>query len=223
MRFLRRLDPRDDQAQGVLRLIIAITFVLLQSGPFFAYIHDLTIAGSVPALTCLLLIDRFPWGAPIVLAAGTVAAPHVPLVLPLETAGFLSPALLIPVRRFRQVGLILAASCIDVALRAQSGGEGASLILQAPVLLSGSASVGMALLYFRAQLERMEAERAAALGAQRTAIARDLHDTLARANTQMVMRVQAARPLAAEEPRIAALLDEIVAMGHDRQSGWIYF
>ena len=214
MRFLRRLDPRDDQAQGVLRLIIAITFVLLQSGPFFAYIHDLTIAGSVPALTCLLLIDRFPWGAPIVLAAGTVAAPHVPLVLPLETAGFLSPALLIPVRRFRQVGLILAASCIDVALRAQSGGEGASLILQAPVLLSGSASVGMALLYFRAQLERMEAERAAALGAQRTAIARDLHDTLARANTQMVLLAQQALGQHPRDERVTTALEDAMAMGH---------
>ncbi|QKD78919.1 sensor histidine kinase [Actinomyces marmotae] len=214
MRFLHLLDPHQHRTREVLRLTVTITFVLLQSGPFFNYLQALAITTSLLAIACLLLIDRFPWGVPITLAAGIAAAPHLLIAAPLETAGFLSPALLVPVRRFRQTGLILAASCVDVTLRAQAGGAGAYAILQAPVLLSGSASVGMALLYFRAQTERMEAERLAALGAQRTAIARDLHDTLARANTQMVMRVQAARPLAQEEPPIAALLDEIAAMGH---------
>ena len=214
MRFLRRLDLRRHETRSALRLIVASAYVLFQAASLATYLHGLTITTSVLALACLLLIDRFPWGVPITLAAGIAAAPYTLLAAPFEAAGFLSPALLIPVRRFRQVGLILAVSCIDVVLRAQSGGAGVNAILQAPILFSGSASVGMALLYFRAQLERMEAERAAALGAQRTAIARELHDTLARANTQMVMRVQAARPLAAEEPRVAALLDEIVAMGH---------
>ena len=214
MRFLRLLNPREHQARGVLRLIVASAFILLQTTSFFIYLHGLTIVTSILAVACLLLIDRLPWGSPITLTMGIAIAPYALLAAPLEAAGFLSPALLIPVRRFRQVTLIVVVSCLDIVLRAQAGGAGAYSILQAPVMLSGSASVGMTLLYFRAQMERMEAERLAALGAQRTAIARELHDTLARANTQMVMRVQAVRPLVEDEPHVAALLDEIAAMGH---------
>ncbi|WP_366180753.1 histidine kinase [Actinomyces timonensis] len=214
MRFPRLLDPREHQARSALRLAVALAFIVFQATSLATYLHDLALTTSIFAVVCLLLIDRLPWGVPIAMAAGITAAPHLPLAAPLEAAGFLSPALLIPVRRFRQVALIVTASCVDVIFRAQAGGAGADAILQAPVLLSGAASAGMALLYFRAQMERMEAERLAALAAQRTSIARDLHDTLARANTQMVMLVQAVRPLAEEEPRIAALLDEIAAMGH---------
>ncbi|SHJ32583.1 Histidine kinase, partial [Actinomyces denticolens] len=218
MRFLRLLTPGQPQTRGVLHLVVVLTFILFQATSLVTYLHGLTIVTSILAVACLLLIDRLPWGVPITLATGIAIAPYALLAAPLEAAGFLSPALLIPVRRFRQVALIVVVSCLDIVLRAQAGGAGTYSILQAPVLLSGSASVGMALLYFRTQMEGMEAEQLAALGAQRTAIARDLHDTLARANTQMVMRVQAVRPLVEDEPRIAALLDEIAVTGHQSVS-----
>ncbi len=214
MRFLRLLDPREHQARSVLRLIVTSAFILLQTTSFFIYLHGLTIVTSILAVACLLLIDRLPWGVPITLAAGITLAPHVLLTVPLEAAGFLSPALLIPVRRFRQVALIVTASCLDVIFRAQAGGAGIYGILQAPFFLSGSASVGMALLYFRAQMERMEAERLAALGAQRTAIARELHDTLARANTQMVLLAQQALGEPLRKRRVKSALEDVMAMGH---------
>ncbi|ARD41021.1 sensor histidine kinase [Actinomyces gaoshouyii] len=214
MRFLGVLDPHRYQTRNALRLAVILAFVVFQATALVTYFQDLTLTTSILAVACLLLIDRFPWAVPITLATGIAAAPHLLLAAPLETAGFLSPALLIPVRRFRQAGLILASSCVNVTLRAQAGGAGAYVILQAPVLLCGSASAGMALLYFRAQMERMEAERLAALAAQRTAIARDLHDTLARANTQMVLLAQQALGQHPRSRCVASALEDVMAMGH---------
>ncbi|GAV95084.1 two-component system sensor histidine kinase [Actinomyces denticolens] len=214
MRFLRLLTPGQPQTRGVLRLVVVLTFILFQATSLVTYLHGLTIVTSILAVACLLLIDRLPWGVPITLTAGIAIAPYALLAAPLEAAGFLSPALLIPVRRFRQVALIVVVSCLDIVLRAQAGGAGTYSILQAPVMLSGSASVGMALLYFRAQMERMEAERLAALGAQRTAIARDLHDTLARANTQMVLLAQQALGEPLRKRRVKSALEDVMVMGH---------
>jgi len=166
MRFLRRLDLRRHETRSVLRVAIAVAATALQTTFFFlADLSISTFVGLLIAGPCILLIDRFPRLIVFALVAGTTITPYLFSAAPFETAAFLSLTLLIPARRFRQVGLILAASCIDVALRAQSGGEGAYSIVQAPVLLSGSASVGMTLLYFRAQMERMEAARDDGAGA----------------------------------------------------------
>jgi putative two-component histidine kinase len=60
-------------------------------------------------------------------------------------------------------------------------------------------------------------DRAEALRDQRALIARELHDTLARANTQMVLRAQQAKAQLGDPERVdqvAAALEDIIAVGH---------
>jgi len=55
----------------------------------------------------------------------------------------------------------------------------------------------------------VQAAHAKALRTQRSLIARELHDTLARANTRVYLRAQGALSASAEQPEVTALLEEI--------------
>ncbi|WP_165271622.1 sensor histidine kinase [Actinomyces sp. oral taxon 897] len=55
----------------------------------------------------------------------------------------------------------------------------------------------------------VQTAHAEALRTQRSLIARELHDTLARANTRVYLRAQGALSASAEQPEVAALLEEI--------------
>ena len=103
------------------------------------------------------------------------------------------------------------------------------LIINAIGLLISS-SVALTLRAADRRLEDAAATRAEALRAQRALIARELHDTLARANTQMVLRAQQAKAQLGDPERadqVAAALEgladltgpglaveDIVAVGH---------
>ena len=90
------------------------------------------------------------------------------------------------------------------------------LIINAVGLLISS-SVALTLRAADRRLEDAAATRVEALRAQRALIARELHDTLARANTQMVLRAQQAKAQLGDPERadqVAAALDDIVAVGH---------
>lgn len=90
------------------------------------------------------------------------------------------------------------------------------LIINAIGLLISS-SVALTLRAADRRLEDAAVTRAEALRAQRALIARELHDTLARANTQMVLRAQQAKAQLGDPERadqVAAALEDIVAVGH---------
>lgn len=67
----------------------------------------------------------------------------------------------------------------------------------------------------RRDRRRLVAEQEAAMAAQRTAIARDLHDTLAGTVTGMIMRAQELRLRHAGDPAATRDLDGIIAAGND--------
>ena len=80
-----------------------------------------------------------------------------------------------------------------------------------------SLSIALMLRTADRRLEDAAVTRTEALRAQRALIARELHDTLARANTQMVLRAQQAKAQLGDPERadqVAAALEDIVAVGH---------
>ena len=175
---------------------------------------DLFTALSLLSVPAPLLCQRFPWAI-----TGALIAVTVPLVAnSFFTAAILADIITLPLLivdgRVRQAAALCSSFLAGWLIALVLGYPLADAPPVEMFLLASGANIGLVLRYSREMVAREARLREAALSAQRTAIARELHDTLARANTQMVMRVQAARPLAAEEPRVAALLDEIVAMGH---------
>ncbi|ARD41023.1 sensor histidine kinase [Actinomyces gaoshouyii] len=209
-----RKRPHAPRIQWTVRGVLTALLLLLAGADLSANGTDLYTTASLLSVPAPVLCRRFPWTVTCVLMVVTV---------PLVARSFLTAALLASIT-------IIPLLIVDGRVRQAASlflcfptGWLAALILGYPLtdvplvevfLLASGANIGFVLRYSHEMVARERRLREAALSTQRAAIARDLHDTLARANTQMVMRVQAARPLAEEEPRVAALLDEIAAMGH---------
>ncbi|GAV95082.1 hypothetical protein ADENT20671_1860 [Actinomyces denticolens] len=200
--------------QWTVRGVLTALLALLASADLSANGADLYTTLSLLSVPAPVLCRRFPWAVTCVLMAVTIPLVANSFFTAALLADIITLPLLIVDGRVRQAGLLFLCFPIGWLAALLLGHPLTDVPLVEVFLLASGANIGFVLRYSREMVAREARLREAALGAQRTAIARDLHDTLARANTQMVMRVQAVRPLAAGEPRVAAILDEIAAMGH---------
>ena len=166
---------------------------------------------SVPAP---LLCQRFPWAI-----TGALIAVTVPLVAnSFFTAAILADIITLPLLivdgRVRQAAALCCCFPVGWLTALLLGHSLTDVPLVEVFFLASGANIGFVLRYSREMVAREARLREAALGAQRTAIARDLHDTLARANTQMVLLAQQALGQHPRDERVTTALEDAMAMGH---------
>ncbi|MBW3068356.1 hypothetical protein GZ998_02335 [Actinomyces sp. 594] len=165
----------------------------------------------------LLLIPRNPWTATTILAAGTayglVDARGPGLVL----AGWFAVYALVRRGGYRQAVVIVVAMAAGNLLAWQAGTEMNDLFISQVLWLAICLGIAAPLRLADANVSRAQAAHAQALREQRALIARELHDTLARANTQIVLRAQQAQAHLHNPhhtDQINTALDDIITTGH---------
>ena len=175
---------------------------------------DLFTALSLLSVPAPLLCQRFPWAI-----TGALIAVTVPLVAnSFFTAAILADIITLPLLivdgRVRQAAALCCCFPVGWLTALLLGHSLTDAPLVEVFFLASGANIGFVLRYSREMVAREARLREAALGAQRTAIARDLHDTLARANTQMVLLAQQALGQHPRDERVTTALEDAMAMGH---------
>lgn len=227
---VRSLDPRAIDA-GLATVLtvwaVAEPGVLSRPGPFSLWLLAAPGALDDPARAIVLLAmtvavawrSRAPVAVLAVEVAGVMLLPRY-LDLPQGIAILIAAysAALYSDRRVVVIALLVAASAWIWAFsgRAQIPGGLIPILLVAPVWLAGSAirrreqrAVASA-----QRADRLEREREAALRAERTRIARELHDVVTHAVSVMVMQTGAARQvMTKDETRSRALLESVESSG----------
>ncbi|WP_285296309.1 sensor histidine kinase [Actinomyces israelii] len=161
----------------------------------------------------ILLIDRFPWAVTSALTVGVISAFPWGKFTVISLAGIMALALLVSAARSHQAWVLGLSFPLELLLEALAGHPDIAKALATMLLLGAFVSWGLALRRSRERVRRAEAAGAEALRAQRALIARELHDTLARTNTQIVLWARQARALGPPDERVAQALDEIIAAG----------
>lgn len=189
-----------------------------------------TVAGFVAAFA-LLALDRWPWlvVAVVCACAGTHAAMDQ---IGAGTVALLLTATIATQRgMFAATGILVAwyAVCATLALT----GDNYSLLaaMVGIVAITVAVAIGLILRSTDQRLDRAEEARTHALRRQRLVIAQELHDTVTRSTTQMVLLAEEARvkleavtqartrvdptapPTGTED--LSTLLGEIVTLGRD--------
>ncbi|WP_168708195.1 sensor histidine kinase [Actinomyces procaprae] len=178
-----------------------------------------TLADAVGLVVpwALLLIPRNPWTATIILAAGTAHG-----LVDARGPGLLMAGCFATYALFRRGGylqaVVMVVAMVAGNLLAWHAGHDMHYSLPTQLLwLVLCLGIASALRLADANVSRAQAAHAQALRDQRALIARELHDTLARANTQIVLRAQQAQthlhtPNHANQ--INTALDDIITTGH---------
>ena len=165
----------------------------------------------------LLFIARAPWTTSVLVAVGAMYTLSDNQFSAMVLVGWLTVAILCRRGRFPQVVMVLFLFVAGIILAWRTG-ENINPMLGSNII---ALTVCFTISFIMRESDRRASlflkARAEALRAQRALIARELHDTLARANTQMVLRAQQAKAQLGDPERadqVAAALDDIVAVGH---------
>ena len=164
----------------------------------------------------MLLVPRFPWTAVTVIALGAAWTISTGTFTATVVTAWLALFLLLNDHHYPQVLVIAAATAGGNLLAWRAGRDmGVFMTQQASWALL---CFGMVAVLRRADtsLAKAEATRIEALHNQRALIARELHDTLARANTHIVLLAQNARNNPHDHHQTTTALDDIITTG--RQS-----
>lgn len=175
------------------------------------------VASPFSALTPLLC-RRFPWVSACILAVSTIPLLAASGFTTTLLADIVTLPLFISDGRLRQAAALCLAFPIGWTTALVLGNPLADWPVVELILLASGANIGFILRYSREMVAREARLREAALGAQRTAIARDLHDTLARANTQMVLLAQQALEQHPRKRRVKRALEDVAVTGHQSVS-----
>ena len=164
----------------------------------------------------LLLLSRFPWTTTAVMALSTACTIGTGEFTGTVVATWLALFILLRARR-RPQALVIAAATAGGNLLAWHAGQNMGVFIQQQTswffICFGMAAV---LRRADASVARAETARTEALRNQRALIARELHDTLARANTHIVLLAQNARNNPHDHHQTTTALNDIITTG--RQS-----
>ena len=164
----------------------------------------------------LLLLSRFPWTTTAVMALSTACTIGTGEFTGTVVATWLALFILLRARR-RPQALVIAAATAGGNLLAWHAGRSMGVFIQQQTSWF-FICFGMAAVLRRADtsVARAETARTEALRNQRALIARELHDTLARANTHIVLLAQNARNNPHDHHQTTTALNDIITTG--RQS-----
>ena len=192
--------------QWALAAIVLLSPIpsMVQNGPSW---WSLT---ALPAAFLVLILDRFPRTGATGLALGVLLGSITDEFTAPVIAGTLSVALFLARSRLRCVAVIIAGCLSEITLHLLNSDNPAGPDwLPTIILLIVAIVLGMILQSSHRRTLMVQTAHAEALRTQRSLIARELHDTLARANTRVYLRAQGALSASAEQPEVAALLEEI--------------
>ena len=192
--------------QWALAAIVLLSPIpsMVQNGPSW---WSLT---ALPAAFLVLILDRFPRTGATGLALGVLLGSITDEFTAPVIAGTLSVALFLARSRLRCVAVIIAGCLSEITLHLLNSDNPAGPDwLPTIILLIVAIVLGMILQSSHRRTLMVQTVHAEALRTQRSLIARELHDTLARANTRVYLRAQGALSASAEQPEVAALLEEI--------------
>ena len=165
----------------------------------------------------LLFVARAPWTTSVLVAVGAMYTLSDNQFSAMVLVGWLTAAILCRRGCFPQVVMVLFLFVAGIILAWRTG-ENINPMLGSNII---ALTVCFTISFIMRESDRRASlffkARAEALRAQRALIARELHDTLARANTQMVLRAQQAKAQLGDPERadqVAAALEDIVAVGH---------
>ena len=192
--------------QWALAAIVLLSPIpsMVQNGPSW---WSLT---ALPAAFLVLILDRFPRTGATGLALGVLLGSITDEFTAPVIAGTLSVALFLARSRLRCVAVIIAGCLSEITLHLLNSDNPAGPDwLPTIILLIVAIVLGMILQSSHRRTLMVQTAHAEALRTQRSLIVRELHDTLARANTRVYLRAQGALSASAEQPEVAALLEEI--------------
>ena len=192
--------------QWALAAIVLLSPIpsMVQNGPSW---WSLT---ALPAAFLVLILDRFPRTGATGLALGVLLGSITDEFTAPVIAGTLSVALFLARSRLRCVAVIIAGCLSEITLHLLNSNNPAGPDwLPTIILLIVAIVLGMILQSSHRRTLMVQTAHAEALRTQRSLIARELHDTLARANTRVYLRAQGALSASAEQPEVTALLEEI--------------
>mgnify|MGYP002754439711 FL=1 len=192
--------------QWALAAIVLLSPIpsMVQNGPSW---WSLT---ALPAAFLVLILDRFPRTGATGLALGVLLGSITDEFTAPVIAGTLSVALFLARSRLRCVAVIIAGCLSEITLHLLNSDNPAGPDwLPTIILLIVAIVLGMILQSSHRRTLMVQTAHAEALRTQRSLIARELHDTLARANTRVYLRAQGALSASAEQPEVAALLEDI--------------
>ena len=199
--------------------LVALTTITLIFGIEDAQhsgINASTILGVISPWV-LLFSKRSPCAVASLLSLGTVYTLATNQFSATVVSTWLAICIMLRAGRHPQALTMIGAIGAGMALCGIRGQPVQGHLIINAVGLLISSSVALTLRAADRRLEDAAATRVEALRAQRALISRELHDTLARANTQMVLRAQQAKAQLGDPERadqVAAALEDIVAVGH---------
>lgn len=181
---------------------------------------DLAVVGPTPssvtgfvATLAFLQLERFPTTTSIIVSACVIVSGVSVQVGGSTAVSMLMLALLVRRRRLVPV-TILTASYLAYLAFVVPGVRAAEwtvfvrvVLLLFPIL---AISVGHVLYRGDERLDISTTARAQALRSQRLLIARELHDTITRANTEIVLRAEGARVAGEADPAVLTALEDII-------------
>lgn len=164
----------------------------------------------------LLLLPRLPWTTTAALAPSVVYSIATTRGIGVVSTAWFALFILLRARR-RPQALVIAAATAGGNLLAWHTGQNMTMTLL-PQVVWFFVCLGVAAVLRRADtsVARAETARTEALRNQRALIARELHDTLARANTHIVLLAQNARNNPHDHHQTTTALNDIITTG--RQS-----
>ena len=164
----------------------------------------------------LLLLPRLPWTTTAALAPSVVYSIATTRGIGVVSTAWFALFILLRARR-RPQALVIAAATAGGNLLAWHAGQNMGVFIQQQTSWF-FICFGMAAVLRRADtsVARAETARTEALRNQRALIARELHDTLARANTHIVLLAQNARNNPHDHHQTTTALNDIITTG--RQS-----
>ena len=164
----------------------------------------------------LLLLPRLPWTTTAALAPSVVYSIATTRGIGVVSTAWFALFILLRARR-RPQALVIAAATAGGNLLAWHTGQNMTMTLL-PQVVWFFVCLGVAAVLRRTDtsVARAETARTEALRNQRALIARELHDTLARANTHIVLLAQNARNNPHDHHQTTTALNDIITTG--RQS-----
>ncbi|WP_164918787.1 sensor histidine kinase [Actinomyces oricola] len=165
------------------------------------------------SVAALPFLDRFPWPTTAVISGCALYISGTAQIGTALLVAFFTISLLTRAARYRQVSFLVLAIAMGVPVAAFAGRFIAAVYILYLLVTVLSVVIGLTMRRADRNLAQAESARQEALRAQRTLIARELHDTLARANTQMVLRAEQAKAATSPDDQIREVLDDIIATG----------
>ena len=162
----------------------------------------------------LLLAPRRPWACTAVLVPSVVFSIASTLGAGTVIAAWLALLVLLRARRYPQVLAIAAAAAAGNLLAWRMGRDMTAVLVTQGAWFVVCLGAAVVLRSADASVARAETARTEALRNQRALIARELHDTLARANTHILLLAQHAQANPDNHAQTATALDNIITTAH---------